>query len=170
MIASLSKRLFEKLRRKPYRDAYVAEHARTGVAYQIKAMREQRDMSQRALAKVMGKPQPVIARLEDPDYCKLTVQTLLDVASSFDVALLIQFVSYPEFLWRTRDVSEEALEVPSFGEKQFLPFAANSIVTVRNEPSETAAVIIGGSGVSDQFDFEITKLHPVGASINIGVH
>ncbi|MFZ0494081.1 MAG: helix-turn-helix transcriptional regulator [Methylocella sp.] len=130
MIANLSKRLFEKLKSKSYREAYVAEHVRTGIAYQIRALRTQRGWSQKKLAEEMGKPQSVVSRLEDPDYGKVSVQTVLDGAAAFDVALLVQYVSFPEFLRRTRDVSPEALRVDSFDERQLHPVTSNTVIGI----------------------------------------
>ena len=114
MIVNLSKKLFEKLKKKTYRDAYVAENARTGIAYQIRAMREQRSMQQGSLASKLGKPQSVVSRLENPDYGKYTLSSLLEIASAFDVALVVRFVNYPEFIRQTRNVSPSDLEVDSF--------------------------------------------------------
>lgn len=121
MRATLSERQLTQLADKEYRDAYVAEHVRTGIAFQIRALREQRDlMSQAELGRRMGKPQSVVSRLEDPDYGKLTLQTLFEVASAFDVALVVQFANYPEFIARTRNVSPQALAVTSFSPSQFV--------------------------------------------------
>ena len=119
MIANFSKRILSKLLSKKYRDAYVAESVRTGIAYQIRTMRDQRDhMSQTALGAILGKPQSVVSRLEDPDYGKHTVQTLLEVAAAFDVALLVRFVTHEDMLRLTSDASPEALEVAGFGPSQ----------------------------------------------------
>ena len=85
------------------------EHVQTGISYQSRTLRAQRGWAQKKLADVMGKPQSVVSRLENPDYGKLSVSTLLEFAAAFDVALLIQFVSFPEFLRRTRDVSPKHL-------------------------------------------------------------
>lgn len=120
MIATLSKKLIEKLMRKSYRDEYVAENVKTGIAYQIRALRDQRGWSQKVLAAEMDKPQSVVSRMEDPDYGKLSVQSLLDVAAAFDVALLVKFVSLPEMIIKTRDVSPKALEADSFDEAQLM--------------------------------------------------
>lgn len=119
MSTSFSSRLLSKLKSKVYRAAYVAENVRMGIALQIRAMREQRSgMSQAELGKLLGKPQSVVSRLENPDYGKATVQTLQEVADAFDVALLIKFVTYPEFLRQTEDVSPEGLRVESYSDEQ----------------------------------------------------
>lgn len=112
------KRLFAKLRSKKYRTAYIAEHIRTVVPFQIKALREQRNWTQGDLGRAAGKPQNVISRIEDPDYGKHTVQTLLDVAAGLDVALLIKFVPFSRFLVEYEDVTEASLEAASFEEER----------------------------------------------------
>ncbi len=113
-ISSIGKKLLEKLQRKPYRHAYLAEHIRRGIAYQIRALRDQRKWKQGTFAKMLGKPQSVVCRLEDPDYGKVTIQTLLEVANVFDVALEVRFVSYSSFICNTRDVSIGSMRVPEF--------------------------------------------------------
>ena len=128
MIVNLTRRLFEKLNRKRYRDAYVAEQVRSGIAYQIRALREQRDMQQGEFAEALGKPQSVVSRLENPDYGKLSLSTLLEVASTFDVALIVKYVSFPEFLRLTRDVSPEALKVDSFNVSSFVPVSSGKVI------------------------------------------
>jgi transcriptional regulator with XRE-family HTH domain len=140
VFATLSDRLFEKLRSKSYREAYVAEHVRTGIAYQIRALRTQRGWSQKKLAEEMGKPQSVVSRLEDPDYGKVSVQTILDGAAAFDVALLVQYVSFPEFLRRSRDVSPEALRADSFDEQQLLSIASNVVTIPAGDPRAIANI------------------------------
>ena len=104
----------EELSNKEFRHAFVAEHLRTGVAYQIRALREKRGWSQAELGRRTGKPQSVISRLEDPDYGRLSLKTLLEVAAAFDVALLVQFAAFSELLKRFSDLSPEALAVPDF--------------------------------------------------------
>ena len=146
VFATLTKRLFEKLKSKPYREAYVAEHVRTGIAYQIRALRTQRGWSQKRLAEEMGKPQSVVSRLEDPDYGKVSIQTVLEGAAAFDVALLVQYVSFPEFLRRTWDVSPEALQVDSFDVQQLCPIPPN-VVRISFGDRQTVANIYQSLGV-----------------------
>lgn len=113
-ISRISKKLIEKLGRKAYRAAYVGEHVRRGIAAQIRAMRDQRGWNQGRLSVELGKPQSVVSRLEDPSYGKVTVQTLLEVAATFDVALQVRFVPFSKFLQQTRDVSTRSMQVVSF--------------------------------------------------------
>jgi len=129
VISSLGKKLLERLQRKSYRHAYLAQHVRRGVAYQIRALRDMRQWKQGLFAKLLGKPQSVVSRLEDPDYGKMTLQTLLEVANVFDVALEVRFVSYSSFVGNSRDVSVESMRVPDF--KDDLGMKGLSSVAVR---------------------------------------
>lgn len=113
-IFDIGQKLLDKLRKRAYRRAYVGEHVRRGVAYQIRALREQRGWKQGELATKLGKPQSVVSRLEDPSYGKVTVQTLLEVADVYDVALYVRFVPFSSFLRSTRDLTTSSLQVPSF--------------------------------------------------------
>jgi predicted XRE-type DNA-binding protein len=112
--SKVAKALWQKLRQKNYRDAYVAEHVRQGIARQIRALRNQRAWNQGRLSQLLGKPQSVVSRLEDPSYGKVTVQTLLDLASVFDVALQVRFISYSSFLQQTRDLTISSMKVAGF--------------------------------------------------------
>lgn len=105
-----------KLRRKAYRDAYVEQHVKTSLPFQIRAMREEpeRDWSQADLGEKAGMRQNAISRLEKADYGNLSVNTLLRLASAFDVALLIKFVPFGKLIEEFKDLSAEALQVPSF--------------------------------------------------------
>lgn len=133
--SNFGKKLMEKLGRKAYRAAYVGEHVRRGIAAQIRAMRDQRGWNQGKLSKELGKPQSVVSRLEDPSYGKVTVQTLLEVAATFDVALQIRFVPFSSFLQQTRDVSTRSMQVVSFSDD----FATRSGREIRIPIHATAA-------------------------------
>jgi transcriptional regulator with XRE-family HTH domain len=110
----IAKTLLQKLRKKPYRDAYVVEHVRQGIAHQIRALRAQRGWKQGKLGQMLRKPQSVVSRLEDPSYGKVTIQTLLELASVFDVALQVRFISYSSFLQQTRDLAISSMKVAGF--------------------------------------------------------
>lgn len=110
-------RLLGKLQSKKYRGAYVAAETATGIAYQIRALREQRQWTQDELGQRLGKRQNAVSRLEDPDYGRLSVKTLVELASAFDVGLLVKFVPFGQMIMEIADRSPQGLEVASFSEE-----------------------------------------------------
>jgi hypothetical protein len=90
-----------------FRASYMAHHLRAFLADQIRALRG--EASQREFGELISKPQSVISRLEDEDYGKLSLQTLIDVATKLDIALVVRFVDFPTFLRITSDLSERAV-------------------------------------------------------------
>ena len=100
----------EKFASKKYRDGYLQSRVRGFIAYQIQALREKLGLTQADFAALTGKKQSTISRLENTEYGKVSVQTLLDIASATNVALVVKFASYPEFLDQTRNMSVEALQ------------------------------------------------------------
>ncbi len=106
-----------KLKIKEYRDSYVASHVKRWVSRQIRVLREQpeRGWKQGELASRLGKPQSVVSRLEDPSYGKMTINTLLELAAVYDIALIVKFVSFRRFRAEMSRLGTDALTVPDFG-------------------------------------------------------
>ncbi len=113
-----SKRL-EKLNDPEYRHAYLKEATKGWVVLQLRTLREERGWTQADLAHYTGKSQPAIARIESESYGNWSTNTLLDLATAFDVALEIRFVSWPKFLKDTTDASPAAMSVASFTATDF---------------------------------------------------
>ncbi|MGI8553939.1 MAG: helix-turn-helix transcriptional regulator [Dehalococcoidia bacterium] len=106
--------LVESLRDKEYRDLSVAEHISTGLAFQIRAMREARGWTQEDLARRAGMQQERISILENPDAARPTLATLKRIASAFDVALEVRLVSFSDLVDWTANLSGADLVAPSF--------------------------------------------------------
>jgi hypothetical protein len=106
----------EDLSDKEFRDEFVADQIRLRIATLIRALREQpdRDWSQTELGKRMGKLQSVVSRLEDPDYGKWSLQTLLEVARAFDLPLWVDFPEWDEWLRLINDVPNSTTRRQSF--------------------------------------------------------
>ena len=109
-----SAELLRNLADPEYREGYLEETVRTNVAFQIHAMRSQRGWSQQELADKAGKPANAISRLESPDYGRLSLTTLIEIANAFDVAVLVQFAEWEDWLQRMADVSPAGLQKRSF--------------------------------------------------------
>lgn len=108
--------LLQKLKSKSYRDGYVAERVRVGIPFQIRALREAHGWTQGKLGEETGMKANVVSRLEDPEYGRLNLGTLLRLASAFDAALLVKFVPFSKLLREFEDVSPRALSSEDFRE------------------------------------------------------
>lgn len=104
--------LAKKFEVKEYRDSYVAAQARRFLARQIRKFRGEK--SQEEFGELLGKSQTIVSRLEDPKYGRMTLETLLELASKLDVALFVRFVDFPTFIKYTEDVSEIAARPNSY--------------------------------------------------------
>ena len=121
----ISKKFADELNDKDMRDAYLAAQTRTYLAYQIRAIRMQREWSQQDLGRILNKPQSAVSRMEDRAYGKFNIQTLQELAAAFDCGLVVQFVPYADFLKTTSDLSHERLEVPKFAAQSLEPLYRN---------------------------------------------
>ena len=136
-------KLLRKLRNKQYRDAYVEQNVKTSLPFQIRTLREQpeREWSQGELGERADMRQNAISRLENADYGNLNINTLLRLASAFDVALLVKFVPFRKLLDEFKDLSANALEVGSFDQEiEGLEQVAIS--------AETEPLILGGTATA----------------------
>jgi transcriptional regulator with XRE-family HTH domain len=113
--------LLANLEDKEYRDLFVEQHINRTLAFQIRATRESQEMKQEDLGKRVGMAQGRISVIEDPNYGNLTIKTLKRVASALDVALVVRFVPFSEFLdWvagvphEVKGLTPESMAVPEF--------------------------------------------------------
>ena len=116
-IATIRQSLLSSLKDREYRAAFNLENVYTTICFQLRALREQRDMSQAVLGKQV-KPmmaQERISILEDPNAdSKPTLSTLLRLAEGLDIGLDVRFVPFSTVLERSTRTNMRELEVPSF--------------------------------------------------------
>lgn len=99
-----------------YREAYADTFVDTFVAMQIRAIREQRGMTQKELAEKIGTAQTGVSRLENANYSGRSISALKNVARQFDCWLRVSFESYGSLVEEAEGFGEEALRRPSFEE------------------------------------------------------
>src|SRR6266436_921815 len=109
-----SRAFLQELKDVDFRNGFVADYLRMRIALLIRALREQEGWSQAELGRHLGKPQSVISRLEDPDYGKVTLQTLFEVAAAFGLPLYIDMPNWDEWFRLMEDMSRRNLQREKF--------------------------------------------------------
>jgi transcriptional regulator with XRE-family HTH domain len=95
-----------------FRTAYAESFLNTSVAAQIKAIREQRDMTQAELAEAIGTKQAGISRLENVNYSSWKTETLRRIARALKVRLRISFEDFGSLVDEVDKFGREALQRP----------------------------------------------------------
>lgn len=98
--------------RRDYADIFLD----SSIALQIKALRLQRGWSQEELAERVGMKQSRISAMEQASYSSWSLSTLRRLAKAFDLALVVRFESFGNFLNEVTSASKSDLERPSFSE------------------------------------------------------
>jgi transcriptional regulator with XRE-family HTH domain len=94
------------------RVAYTRATTSVNVASQIKALRRRRKMTQKELSKLMGTGQSRISAMERPGEL-LTVDTLVRLASTFRVGLVVKFVPFSQMLNWENSYSQDSFDATS---------------------------------------------------------
>jgi len=138
-----TKEFVEQLSDKELRDAYVADQVRIRIALLIRALREQagRDWTQTELGRRAGKLQNVISRLEDPDYGRFSLETLLMVAAAFELPLYIDFPEWEDWLQKMSGHSTVSLQRHGFDIQRLTTISQQS-TTIRSEAATAFAKML----------------------------
>jgi transcriptional regulator with XRE-family HTH domain len=154
-MTSAKQQIVDSLSDKEYRDLFVSEHISQGLAFQIRALRQEKGWTQSELGERVEMRQTTISQLEDPDYGRFTLSTLKRLASAFDVALMVRFTSFHELIESTVKISPARLAPPSFDEDRHSAHGTYYGYGT-TEDSENAALLF----TSAAFDFDVPTLTP----------
>ena len=91
-IRTFQERLGEELKNPEFRRHYKEEKIALALAYKIHTLREEKRLSQKGLAKLMGTSQQAVSRLESGEYEGLTLKTLEKIARAIGTYLKIEFL------------------------------------------------------------------------------
>lgn len=114
MITKLLQKLKASRKR---RELFVAGQIKTGIPFQIRALRDKKGWTQGELGNRLGMTQTNISRLESPGYGRLNITTLQRIAAAFDVGLIVRFVPFSELIGWVDKLSPEAVAPKSFDEE-----------------------------------------------------
>ncbi len=90
----------DSLKDKEHREAFMDKHIDASLALQIREMRNSRGWTQAELAKRLGVSRVTVAALEShgPKQGQYTMKLMKKVAKIFDVALLVRYAPFSEFI------------------------------------------------------------------------
>lgn len=150
-----------------FRQDFVADQVRLRIATMVRSLREQRGWSQQELAERLGTTQTTVSRIENPDYGKLSLSTLLSLAAAFDLPLWVEMPNWRDWLIRNRNFTEASFQQESFRPDALNPQPASPIVL-----SSTSALTSSTAraqalwGAASVFSGEQTRrgAQPIGAS------
>jgi transcriptional regulator with XRE-family HTH domain len=104
-----SKKISKLLSDAQYRAEYIKSKLDVLIPSQIKALRGK--VTQSELAKQAGMLQSRISAMETPGQTNFNLETLVRLAATFRVALVVQFVPFSELLRWENDYSQDAFSV-----------------------------------------------------------
>jgi transcriptional regulator with XRE-family HTH domain len=143
-------KLKAQLKDKRYRDAFVSEHIDTGIPFQIRALRIQREWTQKKLSDLTGMAQERISVAENPNYSRFNLKTLKRIAAAFEVALIVRFVPISELVKWELNLSSEALEAVSFDEDPYFietkKAAQQECDTASSQPKPSISSFVASGG------------------------
>jgi transcriptional regulator with XRE-family HTH domain len=114
---SKQEQMWENLRDKDFRKQFINEHVNVGIAFQIRSLRNRQQLKQSELAQLMDVKQPLISSWENPNYGKYSLQTLKDLATAFDVGLLVRFVPFGKLIDWTVDLKPDDIAPANYSEE-----------------------------------------------------
>lgn len=120
----LVKTLVSEFDDKEYAHAYMEEFSNMAIAAQIKALREQRNWTQKQLAEFAGMKQERICALEDVDYDAWTIKVLRRIAKAFDLTVKVSFEKFSSSIIDISKITPESLKRTS-REEDLKEFSCN---------------------------------------------
>ena len=136
---------------KEYREGFVAEHIKTTIPFQLRAIRKKLRLTQKVLGLKAGMAPERITVLEDPNYSKFTLSTLLRLADALDVALIVRFAPFSELLNWASDLSSEKVAVPDFAKDEGLRIAVKQNGFEQNASILELTGAIGKNRTTDNY-------------------
>ena len=141
--------VWRSLQDEEYRREYSSDVG-TGLAFQIRLLRERNGWTQQHLAQLTNRQQETISQWENPNYGRYTLNSLESLAVAFDVALMVKFAPFGELVEWNTSLTPQRLAPPSFSEedwsRQMAGGSSSGAITAvaGAEPSEAMGTTVVG--------------------------
>ena len=106
---NINSKMFRKIKDRDYRRRFIFGQIKTGIPFQLRTLRNAREMTQKDLGEAAKIPQTVVSRIENGTGENLSIKTLLKLADAFDVALVIRFEPIDKLVDWVDNLSPEAM-------------------------------------------------------------
>jgi transcriptional regulator with XRE-family HTH domain len=160
-MSELVDKLRPEFQNEDYRHSYAEECVNTMIATQIKVLREERSMTQSALAEKAEMAQPRLSVMENADYSNWSINTLKRLARAFDVAVSVKFETFSNVVMDFEEMCREALSRPSFKDDPIFRSAkvrTHRAFRARRGPDADRGALQGGQQI---LPFNVTELVPI---------
>lgn len=157
MITVKQRKFLDSLTDKEYREMFADELVGTSLAFQIRRLREARQLTQSDISGLTGKAQPTISQWEDPSYGRYTLSTLKELAAAFGLALLVRFVSFSELADWTVDVAPDRLTPPSYEDERQMSFDFSDTPEEPSPPAVSRPTV----GISEASSSQVRPFHEI---------
>ena len=156
-----SDEIWRSLEDDEYRDAFNVD-VDTGLAFQIRALRENKGWTQAQLGdEAGGKAQETISLWENPNYGSYTLNSIKELAVAFDVGLAVRFVPFSDLVEWNANLTPERIAPLSFREEA----QQRSVALPTPFPSSTVILGTTDIGVGSTFLFNpVLEAELAGAS------
>jgi transcriptional regulator with XRE-family HTH domain len=122
------------MRKKSSRENFIAAQLSAGIAAQLLTMREARGWTQKELGEKAGMADARISVMESPSYERFTLSTLRRLASALDVALIVRFAPFSEFVDWIADLTPDRLNAPSYSQDRLATTKSTRIQAIGLPP------------------------------------
>jgi transcriptional regulator with XRE-family HTH domain len=113
MLSPVKTNLGEKPKNRAYRVKFFRGRAQDELAFQLRAARKRRKLTQPELEKLSGMKQSAISRLEQASYSHWNFQSLLCLADAMDLRVKV-VLDYAEDVIREYEQNEVAVKTPVY--------------------------------------------------------
>jgi len=135
------------LNERDFRGSYLRGKLNVLISSQIYALRKKFFGTQTGLAKASGMKQSRISAMERPGFTKFNIETLIRLAATFKVGLVVKFVPYSEVLKWDNEFSQDTLNVKQINDDT--DFLNPSEATPEPAPSYIETSYFLGQGGED---------------------
>jgi transcriptional regulator with XRE-family HTH domain len=127
-----SKLIDRLIAERDFRAAYIRSKLDVLIPSQLRGLRRHEEVTQPQLAELADMKQSRISAMETPGLVNYNQETLVRMAATFGVGLVVKFVSFSEMLAWENDFSQDTFQVPKVQDD--IEFLHPERVVVRRRP------------------------------------